>query len=78
MGVGDRVQAGGGIVSDKPDKTAFDRGYLCGLTHGMGDTEKVRALMEATLKQEPSLPAEYWRERFEEALQERAQKEVQP
>jgi len=58
-------------VSKQPDPTAFDRGYLCGLIHGMGDTEKVRALMEATLKQEPSLPAEYWRERFEEAVKER-------
>lgn len=55
----------------KPGQFAFERGYLCGLIHGMGDTEKVKALMEATLKDAPEIDADYWRERFDEAKKER-------
>lgn len=57
----------GQTMSDKSDKTAFERGYLCGLIHGMGDTEKVKALMEATLKECPSIDPDYWHYRFEQA-----------
>lgn len=58
-------------MSDKPDKTAFERGYLCGLIHGMGDTEKVKALMESTLKEAPEIDPDYWRDRYEKAIKER-------
>lgn len=55
----------------KSDATAFERGYLCGLIHGVGDTTKVKALMEATLKECPSIDPDYWRDRLEKAIKER-------
>lgn len=53
-------------------QTAYNRGYLLGLEHGLMHPEPTcREAFEGALKDIPDDEREYWRERIEKAIGER-------